>query len=193
MDHRTRVWTSSGSGLGVITAGKNLTKYSHISTFKVITEPSCTLISLYTSPSCDYLCSKLKEHHFHKQDEKSSISALWTPPACLCLGVYSHIPWSVFSPCLFIITARSVCAETFVTFLEKLNHDHPLSACTDSLQEQQLTRRRRGPRGWWSRVEWASVEGGWEGFQIRQNLMTEKRKWHMHNFLYWQRSSGGKT
>lgn len=61
-----------------------------------------------------------------------------------------------------------------------------------------FTRRRRvmatcrlvdtGWRGlwvWWSRAR--------EGCQMLQKLMTEKRKWQIHNFLYWHRSSGGKT
>lgn len=43
----------------------------------------------------------------------------------------------------------------------------------------------RGMRGWWSRAR--------EGCQMLQKLMTEKRKWQIHNFLYWHRSSGGKT
>jgi len=123
---------------------------------------------------------------------------------CWCLGVYSHFLWSVVSlyPCM--ITAASLCTETIAvtrraeSWAVLQSVDCFLKPVCSPFWLFTKRRRTRGPttcrlvdagrRGmqvWWSRAR--------EGCQVRQKLMTEKRKREIHNFLYWHRSSVGKT
>ena len=81
-------------------------------------------------------------------------------PACSCLGVYSHFPWSVVSLYLFMITARSVCTETIVLLPEGLNHDPSFSLLllikpsfyfsSGSLQEEEES---------WPPADWLRLGG----------------------------------
>lgn len=106
---------------------------------------------------------------------------------CLTVPIYDNRP---------LIEYRNICSVTIRAescSLSQALHVQFLCFFSNSLQEDEesqppadwLIPGGRGLRGRWSRAR--------EGCQMRQKLMTEKRKWQIQNFLYWHRSSGGKT
>lgn len=99
---------------------------------------------------------------------------------CLTVPIYDNRPLSVHrNNCTVTRRAESRSLLQPVAFYQALL----------LLLLWLFTRRRRvmatcrlveagwcGLRGWWSRAR--------EGCQMLQKLMTEKRKWQIHNFLY---------
>lgn len=113
---------------------------------------------------------------------------------CLIVPIYDNRPLNVYrNNCTVTRRAESRSLLQSVAFVF---FPQAPPFLFNSLQEEEEEEESRPPAPWLT-LGWRGLWSWWsrarEGCQMLQKLMTEKRKWQIHNFLYWHRSSGGKT